>query len=131
MKKLMFLFLFLFIVSQGYSQTKFLTGTDSISALRTNNQFEYVYAELLDSTDGITDTFYVETYSPITKSWQGARVTNLKSTAVTNAGTAIIIADGAYVYLQLNELYPDGIRIKKQSINVKRLQTRLIPIKTQ
>jgi len=131
MKKLMFLFLFLFTVSQGYSQTKFLTGADSISALRTNNQFEYVYAELLDSTDGITDTFYVETYSPITKSWQGARVTNLKSTAVTNAGTAIIIADGAYVYLQLNELYSDGIRIKKQSINAKRLQTRLIPIKTQ
>ena len=51
MKKLMFLFLFLFIVSQGYSQTKFLTGTDSISALRTNNQFEYVYAELLASTN--------------------------------------------------------------------------------
>lgn len=129
--KTLFLVIFLFLFCNSYSQTKYLTGSDSILALKTNNHFELAYIEALDSLDGITDTFYVDTYSPITSSWQGARVTNLKSTAVTNAGTMIIIADGAYMYLQLNELYPNGVRIKKHSINVKRLKTRLIPIKTQ
>ena len=133
MKKLMFLFLFLFVISQCYSQTKYLTGSDSINYFYTNNAYELVYVEVQDTANSVTDSLIIETYSLISnRGWDSVRVTEQKTnvTAIKGQTAAYSIPDGSYILYLVEEKYPLGVRARRLKSSA-RLKTRLIPIKTQ